>query len=124
MRNLLPIAALLFVGRTAAQTGFATVALSDSVRKDVQCFVLYAAAAGQAKDDKTRQVASVGTMYFVGRLDAGARGLDLAEAARQEGDALQKNPNIKDIGDACDKRLSQRGAALIELGKQLGGSAH
>ena len=95
------------------------VPLSPSVARDVQCFLLYAAAAGSATDDKAVQAASVGTMYFVGRIDVGAPGLDLVAALRQEADALEGNPKAKDIGESCDSQLAKRGTELIDVGEQL-----
>lgn len=98
------------------------VPLSPSVQKDVQCFVLFAAAAdsaGKAKDEAARAATSMGVMYYLGKLQAGAPGLNLVAAVRQEADGFAGNPHMKDIGAACDDEFQKRGQELVDFGKQL-----
>lgn len=109
----------------AAGLGFAVpaqsmnVSLTPPVKRDVQCFLLYAMGVDLAKDDTARQAASLGTMYFVGKLQVGAPGLDLTQAVRQEAESFQTNPNAKAIGAGCDAEVQKRGNELIDLGQQL-----
>lgn len=118
MRRYLSLAApaiLVFTGPAQSMAP----SLSAPVKNDVECFMLYAMGVDLAKDDQARQAASLGTMYFVGKLQVGAPGLDLAEAVRREAEAIQTNPNAKDIGAACDAEVQKRGKELIDLGQQL-----
>jgi hypothetical protein len=45
--------------------------------------------------------------------------VNLVEAVRQEANAFDGNPHMKDVGNACDAEFQKRGAELIDLGKQL-----
>lgn len=122
MRRFLPLATSAVLGLAVPAQSMG-ISLSAPVKHDVQCFMLYAMGVDLAKDDKARQAASLGTMYFVGKLQVGAPGLDLAEAVRQEAEAFQTNPNAKDIGTACDAEVQKRGNELIDLGQQLQSTA-
>ena len=98
------------------------VPLSTAAQADVRCFMLYSIAvhtAATAKDDKTQAAASLGVMYFVGKLAVDSPGLDLAAAVRQEADAMSKNPHAKEIGEACDTELAKRGQELRDMGQQM-----
>jgi hypothetical protein len=73
--------------------------LSGAVQRDVQCFMLYSIAvdtAVKAKEEKTQEAASLGVMYFVGKLAVESPGLNLADAVRQEADGMTGNPRAKD----------------------------
>ena len=96
--------------------------LTDVARNDVQCFVLYAVAvqqADEAKDDKVKQAATLGLMYFFGRLKVEAPGADLVAAVRQEASAMESGADMKAVGAACDAEFQTRGTELMDLGKQL-----
>ena len=95
--------------------------LSPAVKKDLQCFIIYTAAAGVAKDEQTQQAAGYGTMYYLGRLDVSARSLDLVQAVRQESAAMEGNPETQRIGQICGEELKTRGQALMSIGQSLQG---
>jgi hypothetical protein len=113
MRGISLLAASLAVAATASAQPSATT------NHDVQCFMLYAAGIGVATDDKARFVATMGTMYFFGRLKSEAPDLNLEQAIRAEGDKFADNPNAKAIGEACDKEVQERGAELEDVGQRL-----
>lgn len=97
----------------AAQSGS-----SADVARDVQCFILYAAAAGSTSGDE--QVPGLlGTAYFVGKLKAEASGLDLVAAAREGIKSLQSNPDAKSIGSACDKEIAAFSTEMKRVGGEL-----
>jgi hypothetical protein len=84
--------------------------------------MLFAAAvdqAGKAKNDQLRQAGSLGVMYFLGKLTAEAPALNLADAVRQDGKAMDANPHLKAIGAACDSEFAKRGKQLTDFGQQL-----
>lgn len=98
------------------------VPLSGAVQRDVQCFMLYSIAvdtAVKAKDEKTQEAASLGVMYFVGKLAVESPGLNLADAIRQEADGMTGNPRAKEIGAACDTEFAKRAQQLLDIGQQL-----
>ncbi len=84
--------------------------------------MLYAIAvdtAATAKDEKTQAAASLGVMYFVGKLAVEAPTLDLAGAVRQEADGMSANPHAKEIGAACDTEFAKRGQELRDMSQQM-----
>ena len=58
-------------------------------------------------------------MYFVGKLQAEAPGLDLVTAVREQAQTFENNPRLKEIGAACDAEFHKRGEELIEVGNEL-----
>ena len=118
MRYFLTLAGLLLASAAPAQP-VVRVSLSPAVKRDAQCFILYAIGVGTAKNDSDRNGASIGTMYFYTKLRIGAPDVDLVLALKQESDAIQYDPKIKQIGAECDTELQQRGAELIDLGQKL-----
>jgi hypothetical protein len=121
MARLILMAALSALA-TAAPAQSAAVSLSPSAQKDVQCFLLYAAAVGAAaktNNQNTKEAASLGLMYFLGKLQAGAPGLNLLDAVRQQAKVMDGSPSAKEIGTACDAEFTARGAELKALGGQL-----
>ena len=105
----------------------APIALSAPVKQDVQCFMLYAIAvqrAVTANDDKVKQGAGLGVMYFYTKLRLEAANLDLFEVIQQQAAAMEGNTGLKAVGTACDTEFQKTGADLQDLGsrlKQLGG---
>jgi hypothetical protein len=98
------------------------VPLSASVQQDLRCFMLFAAAvdqAGKAKNEQVRQAGSLGVMYFLGKLIVEAPTLNLADAVRQEGKAMDANPHVKEVGAACDSEFAKRGQELVNFGQEL-----
>ena len=98
------------------------VPLPEAVQKDVQCFMLFAAAtndAATAKDEKKQAATSLAIMYFIGKLAVAAPGLDLVGAVRQQAVAMQGNPHTREIGVSCDEEFGKRGSELRDVGQQL-----
>ncbi len=92
---------------------------SSQVTSDIQCFMLYSVGVGTATDDNSRTAGSLGVMYFIGKLQAEAPGLDLVAAVREQAQTFENNPRLKEIGAACDAEFHKRGEELIEVGKEL-----
>jgi hypothetical protein len=120
MRRIVPWALVpLLAASGPAQS---SVPLSPAVQYDVQCFILYSIAvdtAVKAKDDKTQEAASLGVMYFVGKLTVESPGLNLADAVRQETNGMSGNPRAKEIGAACDAEFAKRAQELLDISQQL-----
>jgi hypothetical protein len=97
-------------------------ALSAAAKKDVQCFILYAVAVERAvadKDDKTKDGATLGVMYFFAKLKVEAPGLNLSDAVHQQADSFGTEAQAKAIGDSCDSEFQTGGAELRDLGQKL-----
>ncbi len=113
---------LLLSAATAAAAPAAPVSLSEPVKRDVQCFMLYAVAvqrAVTANDEKGKQAGGLGVMYYFTKLKIEAPTLDLVETIRQQAGAMEGDPNLKAVGAACDTELQQRGTELRDLGERL-----
>ena len=97
-------------------------ALPDSVKHDVQCFMLYAMAVQRAvegNNEKVKQAGGLGGMYFFTKLKVEAPNLDLFETITQEAAAMESGPKLDGIGQACDAEFQQQGLALQNLGNRL-----
>jgi hypothetical protein len=120
MRNFILLPALGALATTAATQP--APSLPAAVQKDVQCFLLFAAAvdrASAAKEDQAQQASSLAVMYYLGRLDVAAPGIDLAEVVRREATAMDSNPRAQAIGAECDSDFQKRGAELRSFGDHL-----
>jgi len=96
--------------------------ISPAAKTDLECFVLYAAAVGGAdadKDANVTQAGSLGVMYFYGKLQVEALGLNLAQAIRDEAAQMDGDPHIQDVAKSCDAEFQRRGSELIDLGQEL-----
>lgn len=117
---------MLLIGAAAAAPApahaAAPAALSAPVKKDLRCFLLYAAAVGHAdssKDTQAKNAGSFGVMYFFGKLKTEAPTLDLFSALRDEAISMESDPQLKESGTACDTEFQNAGSQLMELGKRL-----
>jgi hypothetical protein len=100
----------------------APVSVAGPVKQDVQCFMLYAIAVQRAvagNDDKVRQAAGLGVMYFFTKLKTEAPTLDLFSTIHQEAAKMQAGPQLKALGEACDTEFQKQGADLRNLGGRL-----
>ena len=117
MYRCLAPACLAISSATAAPAQ--SVPLSPVVKKDLQCFLLLAAAVGMAEDRAQKDAGSVGVAYFYGRLKAQAPGLDLVQAARQELALFDGGADTQKVAAACDAEVAAFGDALIKFGDDL-----
>lgn len=97
----------------------AAAAPEPAVKRDVQCFVLYAVGVAGAKDDKQKEGASLGLMYFFTKLKYEVPSPDLASIVAQEADVIGNDPALKENADSCDKEFQARGKELMDLGDQM-----
>jgi hypothetical protein len=118
MRHSLLVASSISLA-AAAQSAPAPIPLSPDAQKDVLCFMLNAAAAGNPKNKEAQTAGGLGMMYYLGRLDVHAPGLDLARAVRQEAKVLETPARAKAIGQACDSESKTRGQQLLRIGAEL-----
>ena len=93
------------------------------MKKDLRCFLLYAAAVGGSQaddeDDATKSAGSLGVMYYFGKLKSEAPTLDLFPALHDEAIAMASDANLKEDGKACDTEFQNAGSQLIDLGNKL-----
>lgn len=97
-------------------------AIAAPVRKDLRCFLLFAAAVGSQADDEeaaTKSAGSLGVMYYFGKLKSEAPTLDIFAALHDEAIAMGSDPQLKEEGKACDTEFHDAGSQLIELGNKL-----
>ncbi len=114
------IALGLFLGAAAAAAPAAAPALNSAAQRDVQCFVLYAAAAGsEEQDEKTRQAGAMGLMYYYGKLQVEIPNLDLEAVIRREAEIMQGNARLEAVGEGCDSEFQKQAGALRDLGGKL-----
>jgi len=116
-RSLLAVSVISLAGTAQAQS--APIALPPDVQRNVQCFMLYAAAAGNPQNKQVQAAGGLGMMYYLGRLDVRAPGLDIVRAVRQEARILESPANAKAIGAACDAEAKKRGQQLVQIGNEL-----
>ena len=98
------------------------VAVTAPVRRDIRCFLLYAAAVGgdESKSDaQTKSAGTLGIMFFYGKLKSEAPTLNLFPAMQQEATAMESDPKLKESGAACDAEFRNAGSELSDLGKRL-----
>lgn len=118
---------MLLIGAAAAAPASSSAAppaaIAAPVRRDLRCFLLYAAAVGgsqsDASDEATKSTGSLGVMYFFGKLKSEAPTLDLFPALHDEAIAMATDPQLKDQGKACDSEFQNAGSQLIDLGNKL-----
>ena len=102
----------------AAPAKSAAAPASSSTSKDVQCFILFASAVGNAKDETTAKPATIGLAFYLGKITRGAPALNLLDAVKQESKVIQAgNPQV--IGKACEQEFTARMAAVDAMGKAL-----
>jgi len=94
----------------------------ESVKHDVQCFMLYAMAvqhAVEGNNEKVKQAGGLGVMYFFTKLKMEAPSLDLFETIKQQANDMKAGAELQAIGTSCDTEFQQQGLALQNLGERL-----
>ena len=97
-------------------------ALSEPVKHDVQCFMLYAMAvqhAVEGNNEKVKQAGGLGVMYYFTKLKVEAPNLDLFETIKQEANGMKAGAELEATGRSCDTEFQQQGLALQNLGERL-----
>lgn len=119
------LASSLLIGLSAplaaaapAKSAPAPAPASSGLSKDVQCFILFASAVGNAKDEATAKPATIGLAFYLGKITRGAPALNLLDAVKQESKVIQAgNPQV--IGKACEQEFTARMTAVDAMGKAL-----
>ena len=112
----------LFAATAAALTTPTTAQvrppLPETSRGDLQCFIIYSSVLGTTKDEKIRSAATNGFIYFLGKLDGGAKGIDMFEEVKGEALKMQKVEFDK-VASSCDLQLNKRGQEVQAIGAAL-----
>jgi hypothetical protein len=123
MNSLISLFGAAAIAAAPAQTvPVQSITLSEPVRHDVQCFMLYAIAvqgAVQANNDKVKQAGGLGVMYFFTKLKIEAPTLNLVDTIKQQAIAMQGDAQVKAIAATCDMEFQRQGTELQNLGQQL-----
>jgi hypothetical protein len=116
VRFTLPALALLL---SSAGVG-AAAPLSATATHDIQCFVMYSAAAGTVTDPQQKMATTMAVTYYYGRIRTHSPDLDVAQAAIEQFRIL-KGAEAKRIGTACEAEFKAMGNELLALGRKLQG---
>ncbi|MBO9580867.1 MAG: hypothetical protein J7498_08245 [Sphingobium sp.] len=101
-------------------TGFAvpaTAQVSTQVAGDLRCITILSAATATVPENQRPQMAAI-VLYFIGRVDGAAPGLDLTAEIKRIVPTLGAL-NVGDEAKRCAAILTEKGAQLQDVGKAL-----
>jgi len=87
-------------------------------RDDLRCFLIMALLADTSEEGKGKEAAIAGTLYFLGKLDGRAPGLDLEAAATAELAAMTE-AEFQGQKTGCISLLEQRGNYMVAVGTAM-----
>lgn len=90
---------------------------ASATKEDLKCFIALAMLAN-SEDPDTKQAGSMGTIYFLGRLDGRSPGLDIETAVGAEV-ATMTEADQASLLKSCGDTLTRRGDYLVATGKAL-----
>ena len=102
----------------AAAAAAPTAPLPQSVRNDLQCMAIYAAAAG-IDDAQSKEVGGLGLVYYLGKVEVAAPGLDVGAALVEEMKQFEEGDASTAAGERCGQDFEATGKRLISLGEVL-----
>ncbi len=91
----------------------------QAVEDDLRCVAVLSALASTLEGERQMQVAA-GVMYFVGHVEGLAPGIDLKAELGRVASGL-KQADMAPQGQRCGAILMEKGTALQQIGKELGG---
>jgi len=94
-------------------------ALAQTPAQDVQCLVASNIFAQAEKDAKKRQVASMATVFYLGRVDARLSGAQLKASLAEQAKAVNAQ-TVGGIMTSCAKSMQGKMAALQAVSQQVG----
>ena len=122
MKSLIILLSAAAATAAPARAAPAPASISAPVKQDVRCFILYAVAVQRAvasNDDKVKQAAGLGVMYFFTKLKFEVPSLDLFTTIEHEAATMNDGPQLKVVGASCDTEFQKQGADLRDLGERL-----
>jgi hypothetical protein len=117
MRNLL-VAGVVALGLSAPTLARAE---DQATTDDVRCLVVSLAMAGNSGAN-VQAAGMMATLYYLGRLDGRAPGLDLENRVIDEVTAM-KPADVKDTAKRCGETMKGRGEDLTTLGQHIAARA-
>jgi len=111
---LATVCAALLVGRTAS----AAEPLPPAVEHDLHCLVVAATFAQNSPAGNAKQVAESGIIYFLGKVDGEAPGIDLEARVREEIPKLTAQTFMAQV-QACGGPLQKRFDEVTAIGDRL-----
>lgn len=94
-------------------------AITPAVRADIQCIALFAALSGRKELEASKAQTGLGLMYYLGKVDVAAPGLDLGKVLTEEMATIGTSDQ-QQIASRCVKEFEVTGQRLIEAGKRMG----
>lgn len=91
----------------------------DAVAQDMRCVAAFAMATGQTADPEKQGPLIAATMYFIGRLDGRAPGIDLEARLKAEVVRMAASGDVATDGKRCGELVGARGKDLMEIGQRL-----
>ena len=103
----------------------AAAASAATLQSDLQCLAIYTYAVATAEKEADRLPATLGTMYFYGRVEQQSPTADLAvqlQGAAEQLEKMGKAP-LLELGEACDKQLEAAGFRMQSAGQRMQAAA-
>ncbi len=93
--------------------------LTPAVRADIQCIALFAALTGQQELEANKAQTGLGVMYYLGKVDVAAPGLDLGKVLTEEMARLETSGH-EQVALRCSREFEVTGQRLIDAGERMG----
>jgi hypothetical protein len=117
-RTLALAAAAAMTAITPALAAPAQASVDARTRADIRCIAALAAAGANAQNEQAKEIARLGVLYFMGRIDGRTPGIAMETVVPAEIRAM----TLADIQAAtpdCVSQLQARGATLDAIGAAL-----
>lgn len=107
---------LLLLVASALLPGAAAPA-DTQTKADIRCFIAFSLL-GEEKDPNLREASTLGTIYYLGRLDGRTPRLDLEASVAAEASGMKKS-DYASLLTSCGRFVEQRGKQLEAVGAAL-----
>jgi hypothetical protein len=102
----------------ASSLSAGAVAPVPETRDDLRCFLIMALLVDSSAEGKGKEAAMAGTLYFLGKLDVRAPGLDIGAAATAELGSMTE-AEFQSQKPRCIALLEERGHYLVAIGTAM-----
>jgi hypothetical protein len=119
-RTLALLAAGAITAASPALAAPAPATIDARTKADIRCIAAMAAAGAASKDEQGKEIARLGVLYYMGRLDGRTPGISMETVAPAEMRAMPL-AEIQAATAGCVAQLQKRGATLDAIGAALNG---